>query len=251
MSQTILFLSVPLLLLICICNITPEKHLHLPSYVVPCSKSAEDFDECSRQHGQEALSFITKGDKNYGIPLLSPLVLPSLKLDIAGLKLTFNDLHIYGLDTLELKKLKFDLNMNELTVDSYTDKVDLIGKYDMDGQLLVLQITGKGNMNVTITGLDIHYRVNYKLEEKDGDVYIVIPNKADVDYTMTRVYFEFDDLFGGNKQLSDATLKALNDDWDQFMEVLKPVIIETIVSIVESIAGGVTSNVPLKYLFLD
>lgn len=59
----------------------------------------------------------------------------------------------------------------------------------------------KLNNIVILAGFEINYRAHYKLEEKGGDAYIVIPNDADIQYTMTRAYFDFDNLFGGNQQL--------------------------------------------------
>lgn len=82
------------------------KPIFLASYIVPCSKSAADFEECSRQHGQDVISIVTKGDKEYDIPPLNPLVLPSVQLDLEGFKISFKDLQVHGLDTAEVKKVK-------------------------------------------------------------------------------------------------------------------------------------------------
>lgn len=52
------------------------------------------------------MSIFMKGDREYNIPVLDPLVLPSVEIDAAGFKLTLKDLHIYGLDNTQLKKVK-------------------------------------------------------------------------------------------------------------------------------------------------
>lgn len=43
--------------------------------------------------------------------------------------------------------------------------------------------------------------MTYKLENKDGEDYIVFTDKADVDYTVSKAYFDLDNLFEGNKEL--------------------------------------------------
>lgn len=86
--------------------IVSSSHTFSASYVKPCSKSAPDFEECCRQHGNEMLSTFIKGDRDYNVPILDPLVLPSVELEVSGFKVTLKDLHIYGFGNTEIKKVK-------------------------------------------------------------------------------------------------------------------------------------------------
>ncbi|KAJ8939706.1 hypothetical protein NQ318_009806 [Aromia moschata] len=73
-------------------------------YFKSCHRSDPNIDQCAIQHGNEAIPTLVKGDRKYGIPVLAPLVLPSVVLSTdENFKINMRDIHINNLETAEVK----------------------------------------------------------------------------------------------------------------------------------------------------
>ncbi|XP_018570119.1 protein takeout-like [Anoplophora glabripennis] len=246
-NKTEIFTTV-VVLLTCVCFSDNKKPR--ASYIKPCSKSAPDFDECCVAHGKDALPHMLKGDKEYNIPNLTPFVVPLVSLSSANLKIGIRDMHLHGLETNELKQVKFDFDNKKVTVKIFFNVINIIGDFEMDGKILMIPLQGSGKSNITAVGVDVVYSLDYKLETKEGDEYFSIVS-ATSDFTSEKLYIDINDLLGGNKELGDTINKALNENWRALMESVKPVIAETIVKIGNSIIDGFSSTVPFADIFLD
>nr|XP_023021416.1 uncharacterized protein LOC111509817 [Leptinotarsa decemlineata] len=92
----------------CLTSCVGASRINLPPYLKPCSISSPDFEACCLQHGRDALPMILKGDKKLGIPNLLPLVVPHILVDAGkNLKIAFDNIHVFGLDGIDLKQVKF------------------------------------------------------------------------------------------------------------------------------------------------
>lgn len=65
------------------------------------------------------------------------------------------------------------------------------------------------------------------------------------------MWMSFENLFNGDKLLSDTTNKFLNDNWMEILTELKPVLTKTIASIYKAIAEPIFSKFAYSDLFLS
>lgn len=65
-----------------------------------------------------------------------------------------------------------------------------------------------------------------------------------------RLYMQFDNLFNGDKLLSDGTNRFLNENWLDILNELKPVLKRAIGNIVIRVVGPMFSKFPYNDLFL-
>nr|CAD7414081.1 unnamed protein product [Timema cristinae] len=100
----------------------------------------------------------SRGDPQYRIPKLEPLGLDEIKIDQGSgpvqLSLTGKDVKVHGLSHVVLKSIKFDSDSKLLDIGFTIDKVIVLAKYDISGKVLVLPITGTGDLNITLEGPD-------------------------------------------------------------------------------------------------
>lgn len=61
---------------------------------------------------------------------------------------------------------------------------------------------------------------------------------------------QFTNLFNGNKALSDGTNQFLNDNWQDILNELKPVLKKAIGNIINGVIGPVFGKFPYDQLFL-
>ncbi|XP_060525024.1 protein takeout-like isoform X2 [Cylas formicarius] len=223
----------------------------VPPYLKPCSKSAKDFKACCVAHGNEALPTLLKGDPKFNIPNLTPLQIPRIDVATAdSLKIVFLDVSLLGLDSAKLTDMSVDFDAHKIELDIFVGRVSIIGNYEVGGKILILPLEGKGPANVTADDGKFKYKFNYKLENRNGINYAIIQDDDQLTFEVGHAYFRLDNLFNGNKQMSDNVNNFLNENWEEVTKELGGAIQTTIAVIARRVGGGVLSNLPFDNLFL-
>jgi hypothetical protein len=92
--------------------------------------------------------------------------------------------------------------------------------------------------------------ITKKVIKADGKAYMQI-DKSKLTYTTEHVSFDFTNLFGGNKLLSDTTNRFFNENWKQIHEELRPKFYEAIASIYEKLINTAFATIPYDEMFLQ
>ncbi|XP_047107619.1 protein takeout-like isoform X2 [Schistocerca piceifrons] len=144
-----------LLLLLVSASVLPSSALKLPSYINPCSKNDPNLNDCAYKHAQEAIPSILKGDRKYNVPAMNPLKVSQIKVSpgdgSVGLGITFNDVNLYGVTDAIIKETNFDLAKNEAVIKASVPVAQMVGKYVVDGKILLVPIKGNGDCNITLS----------------------------------------------------------------------------------------------------
>ncbi|KAF5301503.1 hypothetical protein FQR65_LT08806 [Abscondita terminalis] len=222
----------------------------LPSYIVPCSASDPNLNECGRKHAQDALSRVIKGDSKYKIPKLNPLTLPEIKITNGNLHINLFDVKISGFEDAKVTDMQFDLQNKHISLSLSIDEAKLLSNYEISGSILILPINGKGKSNITFIGGTYKYDLDFTLKDKQGQEYVELKNTKLI-FKTTRSYFNFENLFGGNKELGDQMNTFLNDNWKEVDTELGPSISETMNAIITSSLSGIFEKVPYKEIILQ
>ncbi|XP_030752089.1 protein takeout-like [Sitophilus oryzae] len=234
-------------LLICVQSINAE----IPSYLKVCHKGPE-FSACAVKSGNDALPHLLKGEKKMKIPNMLPMRFPEVDVDAGPtLKIKLFDLDVFGLDTVVLKNVKIDFDKLHVTLFMNAKRAALIGKYEVDGQILVLPIQGNGNLNITIENSDFQYDFNYKLVKKNDVDYAQVLPEDTLEFQIPMAYIQLDNLFNGNKQLGDHVNKFLNENHQDAIKEMSGAIKVTISAIGRQFFQGIFDSIPYKDLFLD
>lgn len=76
-----------------------------------------------------------------------------------------------------------------------------------------------------------------------------------VDYKLSiepkRVYFDFENLFNGDKILGQATLNFFNEHWKDIFEEIRPQYEESFGLVFKEIANRIFTKVPFDEIFLE
>lgn len=86
-------------------------------------------------------------------------------------------------------------------------------------------------------------------EKKGWHFYNV--TEVDVDFDMKDLKLHLSNLFDGNKQLEEGTNKYLNENWRDIAKAFKPVLADTIRSILLAILSKFFNSVPAEYFESD
>ncbi|XP_032516621.2 circadian clock-controlled protein daywake-like [Danaus plexippus] len=195
----------------------------LPSFIKACSASDPNLNQCIEDVITSAGPKFARGIPELGIKPLDPVELGKVVVDNPALKLTFEDTVVTGLAGFKINTFKLFPEKGKAIVD-FTANVTLKAHYIMDGQVLILPIKGDGQAKIKITNLNINIKYDYKTV--DG-FWTVTAHKDE--YKMDRAQFKFTNLFNGNKELADTTLKFLNENWSIIMQEIAPPAMDQVI----------------------
>lgn len=228
--------------LVLLCGVACAFAAGLPPFFTACSKSDPKLSECIEKVIANGGAKFTEGIPELGIAPLDPVQLGTVYVDNPSLKLIFTDTVVTGLKGFRVNSYKINLEKKKAMFD-FTANVTLKAHYDMNGQILILPIKGKGQSKIKITNLNIV--VKYDFEDVNG--HWVIPSYKD-HYKMDRAQFKFNNLFNGNKELGDTIHTVINTNWEPVIKELAPVAFEQIIKSCVNESKKLFAVVPLSEL---
>ncbi|XP_063224136.1 protein takeout-like [Bacillus rossius redtenbacheri] len=222
----------------------------LPPYLKPCSRSDPELNSCALKNGITAIPFLLKGDAKYHIPVLDPLHLKHIEITQGTgpvkISLALDDLDLTGLNDVELKSVNFGVNQRDIGIEVLIKVPALTfeSKYKIVGQVLILPIKGDGDMNVRFENTQVMIKISYDLAKKeDGKEYMKLHDSS-LHFKITKAIFEFKNLFNGDKTLGDNMNLFLNENWQEVLTELKPVLLEAIKPVLLPIIDNLFTAVP-------
>ncbi|XP_061393312.1 circadian clock-controlled protein daywake-like [Musca vetustissima] len=111
-------------------------------------------------------------------------------------------------------------------MDMKIPKVDIKGGYAMKGTILVLNLDGKGPFSIDLGDIEIGFVVKNKRVTRDSEQFFEVQSlKSNVKH-LGSLHVKFDNLFGDNPTLTDSANDVFNQNWEDLLAVMRPVIEE-------------------------
>jgi len=211
-------------------SLTIVDSTFMPPYFKVCKRNDPKLDECILEYGKVILPKIAyTGIPEYGMGPLDPLYLG--KIDIlkgSSLGIVLKDTRAHGLGAANLISIKFDLKKQHI-IQELDVLITIKGKYNMDGQLLVVPLKGNGNFTVKLEKTHCIYQYHYELKknEEDGLMYAHIPG-GDLKCKFGKMTFNMENLFGGNKVLGDTMNNFMTENSNIMEKELNPPVTQAI-----------------------
>jgi hypothetical protein len=135
--------------------------------------------------------------------------------------------------------------------DIYSERLDFVADYEMEGQIMFFPVVGQGKMNVSMHQLTSrHELIGSKYEKADGETYINITDYK-INFKPKKVTYYFGNLFNGDKMLGQNMNMIMNQNWKAVFTGLVPEYEKFFGERFQKIANDVFGNVPMKEIFLD
>lgn len=128
-------------------------------------------------------------------------------------------------------------------------KVSIVGKYKVDGRVLVLPIRGEGNADLVFENCELAVKYKPKVTVKNGKQYIQT-ERFNLDFDTSRLHINLENLFNGNKELGDNMNQFLNQNWRDILNELKPAITFAMEGILKNIINRIFAKISYDDIFL-
>ncbi|XP_065156975.1 protein takeout-like [Atheta coriaria] len=225
----------------------------LPEYLKKCKKGTDNGD-CVAVNEQAVVDALLKnsGEPKFKLQGLTPIHVSRIDLQATPqLKVGLSEVDFFGFE--HLKPTGGNIDADTLHIKSFLPHVEIIGKYDINGKILILPIQGQGNCNITLVDFDVDYIAKLVVEERKGKKYYQVA--ADDNTTLKinnikKVHWQFNNLFNGDERLGPEMNRFLNENWkDVFSEVQVAIEQTAAYSIVNYFVNGYLHFIPIDELF--
>ncbi|KAG8221915.1 hypothetical protein J437_LFUL002474 [Ladona fulva] len=222
----------------------PKK---LPSYLQFCKRSDPNFDSCTVKLIENIRPQLAKGISQMQVPPLEPFVLPVLQVerDNEALQVTaiLKNLKVKGASAFQINKLRTDIKNNLIELSVTLPHLDVTTDYDVKGRLLLVPLNGKGVFVSNITNTRADLKITGKAIEKRGTKYLEVTDVV----TKVKVGDSKMDFLGGGKGndlISSSSTQFIQQNRDQVMEIVNPLVEDTASAVVQQIANRILGSVP-------
>ncbi|XP_013133153.1 PREDICTED: circadian clock-controlled protein-like [Papilio polytes] len=210
--------------------------------VLPADKCKLEDSSCLIPAFQKSLPIFVSGIPEYGVEVLDIMNLDDVKFELAGLNFGLKEGTVKGMKHAVIDDVKWDTKNKKINVDFHAD-CSIKGHYTASGRVLILPITGDGQMKLKLKNIHIKLVLDYEIEKKDGKDHIKLSSFSYEYDVKDGAHFDLTNLFNGNKDLSDPMLKFLNENWKEITkEFGGPMIEESAKKIFKSLVAFFSKN---------
>ncbi|XP_013141555.1 PREDICTED: uncharacterized protein LOC106105677 [Papilio polytes] len=219
------------------------------SIIVPCKINDED---CMTKSANIALRLIGQGVPSLNIPPIDPIKTDVFQIKLPSIQLTYKNLTQNRFSKCEVQNVKLNMDTLNLKFDLKCPSIELIGHYSVTGTLLSLPLEGQGPCR-TITGTYL-INVDAELERvtgNDGRTYLAIKKSKQVADSLEPVKFQYDNLFNGQKELSDAAHAFAHKHYKEVMAHLQGSILDGNFKYFSKCVNALLKTTPIDNLFIN
>uniref|UniRef100_A0A0K8SNB3 Protein takeout n=3 Tax=Lygus hesperus TaxID=30085 RepID=A0A0K8SNB3_LYGHE len=241
---------------LCVVAVTGERK-KLPAELKVCKRNDPNVNECVKQAIQDAIPRFKDGVPDLGIEQLDPFFLGDIALDKkkhdgspVDIDLSWNDVVITGIKSAKVVSVVADWDHNLVSIEStLTDPIDIKGKYNIDGMMLILPIKGSGDFDCKLEGFKAHIKIHGVPQEVDGKKYMMVDRMV-FTFDTKHAFIDHKNLFNGDKILGDAMNAFLNENWRDIVDELKPAIEAALSSHFQPVVEKVFNVIPIDEIAL-
>eukprot|EP00099_Drosophila_melanogaster_P023695 NP_651532.1 uncharacterized protein Dmel_CG14259 [Drosophila melanogaster] len=265
-GRTLLGIWSGLLAILCLNEIAMDRSLvsavayysEKPAFLPSCRIYEPGFTKCSTNSIQKLLDQL-----NIGIPevlerfgpfdpmRVRDIVFKQDNNEVATIRANLTDLVVKGFANTKVKESRVSKKDFSWQTKIYLPKMRLDGRYEMAGRILLIPLSGSGKIFIEIDDLDILLLTKIRLYEKGGFTFDNV-TAVQVQLNLSKVRTYLDNLFNGrSKEVERSTNEFFNENWRDFYEALKPLIVETVENILYDVMSTVFHLIPANFFVED
>ncbi|XP_045453684.1 protein takeout-like [Melitaea cinxia] len=177
---------------------------------------------CLENSINNALPPIFDGIPELEIESSDPQFNEYLEINVPDLNLKFFNSTISGYKTCKLSNLRLQPNLTKASFDWNCPELTAVGQYNMKGRLGTLPVEGNGDFKF-VAGkflVNIDCEVD-KVKNDDGKTLASIKDFKFVAKPLTKVVYDFRNLFNGREDLAAGVHEYARNNWKSVAELVK------------------------------
>ncbi|XP_047522317.1 circadian clock-controlled protein daywake-like [Pieris napi] len=191
-------------------------------YITPCKPVDTS---CMISSAHSALENLWRGVPEFGVPILDPLEIGSLRNDDKDLKLGFRNMKVHGPSKCKFLDIKRELYNSTISL-TLECPLRATGQYDLKGKILFIEAYGDGDFDIKTNRVKIYLTPKIKTIEDSAGVKHWKIKSFDYSYDLVEIVdIQLYNLFGGDETRAKPILEVINHSWKEMvMEIGGPII---------------------------
>ncbi|KAL1490584.1 hypothetical protein ABEB36_013253 [Hypothenemus hampei] len=225
-----------------------------PSYFPTCFRNDPQLNQCLLRATEQMRPYLVQGIPELNLPPFEPFNLPQLGLQQGTQALNFKavlkNVIIHGLTKYKFSRFDFDVANLQFFCNATLSNMLLEGDYTVNGRVLIAPVVGSGTFTAAIDHADVFVYQKYKKSVfKDKKIHLVPINTTST-INVQNPKANLKGLFDNEGTLNAAVNKAINDNVDQLFQDIKPVVEETISTIMaDLLLKSIIHNIAFDELY--
>nr|CAH7720599.1 unnamed protein product [Callosobruchus chinensis] len=203
------------------------------SFIEVCHRNDPQINSCLQRNTELIRPRLKNGIPEMHIPSFNPLVISQATLNGGvNFEATFNNVR---------EKFRFE-------IDIHFDRLRITSDYKINGRLLVLQLNGEGPADGNYTNVKAHLTTDGEHYQKNGKDHVrFVDKKIDLSIGNSQLYFGH--ILGDNEELNVQTNRIINENSQEIIKELTPVITKVIGEFVFGIVNSIFERYSYDDLF--
>ncbi|XP_014607681.1 PREDICTED: uncharacterized protein LOC106788710 [Polistes canadensis] len=231
-----------------------EPDFEIPEYVLPCSQKDPKIEVCVAKLFNHLKPYLVKGIPELDLPSIEPLLIPELGMEngqgAVRVSALFSNITVYGAGNYNTTKIRMDLNTLRIDLHLTIPKVELQGRYEVAGNILLFPIKSHGDFWALFGDIAAVARAQGSIEIRDGIRYMEL-TKLLVDFSLGHARFRINDELNGNNVIGQAMNQFLNQHAKEIIEEMRPAASSSIAKHFLSFLNTALKKIPLKVWLRD
>lgn len=231
-----------------------EPDFVIPEYIQPCSRKDPKLDVCVSKTLNHLKPYLVKGIPELELPSIEPLTIPELGMEngqgAVRVSALFSNITCVGAGNYNVTKVRVDLNSLRIDLHLTIPKVELQGRYEVAGNVLLFPIQSQGDFWALFGDVAAIARAQGDVEIREGVRYMGI-TKLLIDFSLGRARFRINDELNGNNVIGQAMNQFLNQNAKEIIEEMRPAASASIAKHFLSFLNTGFTKIPLKVWLRD
>ncbi|CAH1105615.1 unnamed protein product [Psylliodes chrysocephalus] len=200
--------------------------IKIPEYIIPCSKSDLNINKCLVNTFNHLRPYLKNGITEIDVPSIDPLQIDNLKMENGRgplrVKASFFNITTTGASNYTVSGINTDLKKYIIELRVLLPKIEVKGKYDVDGNVLLLPVKSRGDFWAVFVDVNGVGRIFGKEFTDENNIKFMKVDKMLVDFRLKKSRFRIRDIFNQGNIIGDAMNQFLNSNSDEIIKEMRP-----------------------------
>jgi len=226
-----------------------------PEYILPCHRNDPELNTCLRGTFNHLRPYLVQGLPDLGVPSIDPLVIEKMVIENGvgsfRVRAMFTNITVNGASNYSIVNIKADVDTLNIQIGFKLPRLEIRGKYDVNGNVLLFPVRSKGNFWAVFLEVDAAAKIFGKeVQNEAGEKFMKI-ERILADFKLGKSRFRIRDVINNGNLIGEAINQFLNNNSEEIIREMKPAAVSAITKHFKAFLNAAFLQVPIKVWLLD
>lgn len=225
-----------------------ENDPAIPEYLLPCSRSDPELDNCIKRSFNHLRPYLARGLPDLDVPPVEPLFIDRLVMaNDAGpvrVRASFTNITVVGPSNYTVTKIRSDLSKLRIDMGLVLPRIEVTGHYEVSGQVLLFPVRSQGDFWASFNDVVAIVKIFGKEIERETVKYMSA-DRMQVDFKLKGSRFKVRDTVNHGSVIGEAMNQFLNNNAAEIIDEMRPAASAAIAKHFRTFLNGAFERIPI------